>query len=557
MARYDLQLFLKGIVSKKANIKNVRILCRGAFAYYSVKFRNLSFIDSLAFMSASLSELVDLRCKNVPLDNLADVIPHTVKYVTDNYAPCMVKYVYRKQIYPYSLSKSLSEMLAITSYPTKDDFYDTLNCQGISDSDYSFGMEVWCQLERLCHLQNKQMSLYHLHSWYLDLDCFLLSDMWSWYSRAIFSDFSIFPANFLTANSLAWFLARRMSETNLELIHDYQIYTDFENSIRGGYCGVSKRYTRANNVELPDYNPNLDDIFISMVDYNSLYGEMMTGRLPFANIEYVDPTTFTSDYIMNGVEVGESADTGYLLIVDIRIPNFLKYFYDDLPIMLHTTEKISPGPHTSSISTHCSQKKLIASWYDMDFYAIDIELLKFMLTVGCTIESVHRVISYSQKSIFKKYIEHCVKRRNESKHIPVLNRLYKLLSNSVFGKSIQNDRNFNKIHTLVHVSNLNRHIASPRFSKVRRVSKDCFCVIMTKNYVKLTSPIYIGSTILQKAKLKMYKFHYYIAKVSGATFPERYLINQDEWIMKLIHLKNIYIFKQLSVYKWNLFNIHK
>ena len=148
---------------------------------------------------------------------------------------------------------------------------------------------------------------------------------------------------------------------------------------------------------------------------------------------------------------------------------------------MHSTERIIPSEHTSSISKHCSERKLIASWFDMDEYSISAELLQFMLTVGCKLSKIHRVISFSQKALFKPYIEHCVNRRNEFKHVPVLNRLYKLLSNSVFGKSIQNDRNFNKDHSLVHVSNLNFHLAHPRFAKVRRLSSHCFCITKNQN----------------------------------------------------------------------------
>ena len=95
MGSYDMGLFLKGMVSKDSNIKDIKILCRGAYSYYNVKFNNINFIDSCSFIQASLAQLVDLRCKNVPTENLKDVIPHTVGLVTERFGACMVKYVYK------------------------------------------------------------------------------------------------------------------------------------------------------------------------------------------------------------------------------------------------------------------------------------------------------------------------------------------------------------------------------------------------------------------------------------------------------------------------------
>ena len=541
MGSYDMSLFLKGMVSKDSNIKDIKILCRGAYSYYNVKFNNINFIDSCSFIQASLAQLVDLRCKNVPTENLKDVIPHTVGLVTERFGACMVKYVYRKQIYPYEIAKSSDEMKAITNYPPRAAFRDTLNDKSVIEEDYLFGYEVWNELAKICQMNGDTMNLQVLHEWYLCLDVMLLTDIWVWYCQTIYDDFKTHPANFLTSNSLGWFLARKMSKTNLELISDYQLFTDFEQSLKGGFVTVVQRYCRPNNKEVPNYDENLEDSFLAMVDFNSLYGELMQKSLPYGGLEYVDPSIFTTDYILNGIDTSENAKIGYMLIVDLKIPDHLKYLYDDLPIIMLNSEKIKPSDHTANISTHCSQQKLLAIWHDVNQYSVDCELLQFILTVGCVMTKVHRVIRYLQKPIFAPYIEHCVEKRKQFKHIAILSNLYKLLTNCIFGKSCQNERNFCKMHTLVHLKNLNYHLANPRFHKMRRVSKRCFCISKNKNYIKLTSPIYIGATILQKAKLKSFKFHYLIAKPSGCDFPLKYIIPQEEWLMKLIHFSRKYI----------------
>ena len=83
----------------------------------------------------------------------------------------------------------------------------------------------------------------------------------------------------------------------------------------------------------------------------------MTQNLPYGCLEYLDPTIFTSDYILNGIDTSENATSGYKFIVDLRIPDHLKFIYDDLPIVMLSMEKIKPSPHTRSISQHFSEKK--------------------------------------------------------------------------------------------------------------------------------------------------------------------------------------------------------
>ena len=63
------------------------------------------------------------------------------------------------------------------------------------------------------------------------------------------------------------------------------------------------------------------------------------------------------------------------------------------------------------------------------------------------------------------------------------------------------------------------------------VGKNCFLVTKSKTSVTLEAPIYIGSSILQFAKIRQYRYHYYLAKPSGSDFPREYL---DEVIRKFI-----------------------
>ena len=155
--------------------------------------------------------------------------------------------------------------------------------------------------------------------------------------------------------------------------------------------------------------------------------------------------------------------------------------------------------------------------------------------MGCELTDVHNVIQYSQKPFFKPYITHCINQRKRHHDSHVMKNLYKLLANALYGKTIQSDRKYNTFNKIVHKDHLNKDIADPKFKSATLVGKDAYHVKKNKSQITLSSPIYIGAIVLQKAKLKNFVFHYNVAKPSGSEFPLDQIICLDEdrpYIMK-------------------------
>ena len=65
----------------------------------------------------------------------------------------------------------------------------------------------------------------------------------------------------------------------LDLIPHSEMFLIIENAIRGGISVVSRRYIKANNPLVPDYDPNTPTFFISYFVVNNLYGAAMLERL--------------------------------------------------------------------------------------------------------------------------------------------------------------------------------------------------------------------------------------------------------------------------------------
>ena len=99
------------------------MLPKGNTGYINVKYKDASVIDSCSFIKASLSELVDLKCKGVPPLELYKTIPLTIKIIGNKFGQEVIPFLGRKQVYPYTLAKSVQEMESIVDYPDQVAFF--------------------------------------------------------------------------------------------------------------------------------------------------------------------------------------------------------------------------------------------------------------------------------------------------------------------------------------------------------------------------------------------------------------------------------------------------
>ena len=80
---------------------------------------------------------------------------------------------------------------------------------------------------------------------------------------------------------------------------------------------------------------------------------------------------------------------------------------------------------------------------------LNIRNLQCYLKHGLVLKKIYRVISFDQKDFIRPYIEKNTKLRAES-NIKFENEFFKLMNNSVFGKTMENVRkrgNFELVHS--------------------------------------------------------------------------------------------------------------
>jgi len=87
---------------------------------------------------------------------------------------------------------------------------------------------------------------------------------------------------------------------------------------------------------------------------------------------------------------------------------------------------------------------------------------------------------------------------------------YKLMNNSVFGKTMENLRNRVEIKLARgnETDKIRKLVASPFYSRHVMLSNDLFGIGMRKSKRLLNKPVYTGMTILDNSKILMYDFFY-------------------------------------------------
>ena len=86
--------------------------------------------------------------------------------------------------------------------------------------------------------------------------------------------------------------------------------------------------------------------------------------------------------------------------------------------------------------------------------------------------------------------------------------LFKLMNNSVFGKTMENIRKHRDIKLVTTDKKRSKLDSEPNFHAVNLISEDLSIIEMKKTKIKMNKPIYLGLSILEISKILMYEFWY-------------------------------------------------
>ena len=435
----------------------------------------IRFLDSFKFMQTSLANLVS---------NLSSDDFHNTKHVFKKNTSLLT----RKGVYPYDYVSSL-DVLSETCLPPKEEFYSKLNDEDISDEDYQHAIKVWNTFG--CK------TIKDYHDLYLKSDVLLLADVFENFRATCLKHYNLDPAHYYTSPGLAWDACLKTTGQKLKLLHDYDMLMMIERGIRGGITHISKRYAEANNKYMKDYNPEKESTFIQYLDANNLYGWAMSQNLPTHGFKWMKDITVEKVYeILDKINNSMSniGKKGYIFEVDLEYPKHLWKEHNDYPL----------APEKMIVN---GVEKLICHFKPRKNYVVHYRNLRQCLELGMEITAVHRGISFYQSPWMEPYIKKNTQLRKTAAN-NFEKDFFKLMNNSVFGKTIENIRKRQNIHLIDNRKKAIKLSSKPNFDRCTIFDRNLMALHMKNTEVYFNKPVYVGQAILDLSKTLMFDFHY-------------------------------------------------
>ena len=415
------------IIQKLYNFSSteIKIIPKNTEKYLSFSVGCVHFKDSYQFLSESLAILV----QNL-MDKGPDHFVYVNKFIKDDEQRELLK---QKGIFPYNYMKDV-RVLKKKHLLKKEEFFNDLTCQHITKDEYDFAQKVWDRFS--CKTFQDYMESYLL------ADCLLLHDVFENFRSNCLQQYNIDPCYYFSAPHFKFDAFLRHSSLTLELLSDINQYLFIIKGIRGGMSMFSKRHAVANNKYVEGYNSSKSSSFILYLDANNLYGRAMQEYLPWKNFEWMSPHQLNYDFIKRLKPKGE---VGCIIQCSLEYPVTLHDYHSDYP--LAPLKKSIPYGMLSPVARKICDKhklkrttnveKLLATVEDKDFYILHYRNLQLYVSLGLRVKKIHAGITFKQGPIMKSYVDF-----NSEKRAQATNKFdtdfYKLLSNSLYGKTIEN-----------------------------------------------------------------------------------------------------------------------
>ncbi|XP_064096357.1 uncharacterized protein LOC135208136 [Macrobrachium nipponense] len=347
-------------------------------------------------------------------------------------------------------------------------FNSKLSGEEITVEGYEHVKKVWKKF------QCKNLLDYSIL--YLLMDVGLLADIYLSWRNAAYEQFGLDPVHYLTSTSLSLDAFLHSSKVRLPLISDGELYQLITSNIRGGFCSLVNRHAIASN---PHVNPHLKDKnsrdkFILYVDFTSLYpNTMVEYKMPLDEITELAPPELEEFIGRDITTIDSQGEYGYFILLDTKkVRDDVARDTDAFPLALH---------HMNIGDEHTLMK------------------------LGLEIECIKKVYKFRQDTYLRDYImKNAAQRAKESD--PDKRNTIKILMNGLFGVTIKNSLNYaNRNVVVTNEASLFRNVSKHTYKSLDMINEERFIINHNRETVLADSPIYIGFSVLDLAKDKMYE----------------------------------------------------
>ena len=283
--------------------------------------------------------------------------------------------------------------------------------------------------------------------------------------------------------------------------------------MRGGASCIANRHGKTNNKYMKEYDEKAPSKYITCLDANNLYGWAMSKYLPKGGFRWL------TEKEINKIDMDkyrEDNKKGVILEVNLEYPQELHDLHNDYtsaPEKMKVTKemlslycesirekfKISVGQVRKLIPTLGKTEKYVLHYRKLQLY---IDRLK--------VNKVPRVLEFNQLLWLKQYIDFNTQKRTQAKNW-FEKYFFKLMNNSVFGKTMENLRKRVDVKLVTDAKKLMKLTSKPTFVTGKIFSEKLVAIHKIKETLTLNRPAYVG--ILDLSKTLMYDFHFnYIKK---------------------------------------------
>ena len=423
---------------------------------------HLTFIDSFQFMSSNLDKLVS----NLPKDDLI--------YTSKAFKGKRLNLMSQKGVYPYDFMDSF-EKFNQRELPNKDQFYGILNDQHITDDEYDHAKKFWKTFNI------KTMREYH--DLYLVSDVLLLTDVFENFRKTCMQYYKLDPCHYFTSLGLSWDAMLKMTNIKLELMTDIDMFQFIEKGMHGGVSYIANRYINVNNKYMKEYGEKAPSKYIMYLDANNLYGWAMSQYLPTGNFKWMTDKEISKIDLRKYKAYGKK---GLILEVDLEYPQELHNIHNDYPV---APEKVKVS--NDMLSAYCKKisekynisiglvSERIPTLRDKKEYVLHYHNLQLYLDLGLKIKKVHRVLKYDQSPWLKQYIDFNTEKRKHAKN-SFEKDFFKLMNNSVFGKTMENLRKRVDVRLVTNEKKLDKLTSKPTYVSSKIFNENLMAVHKVK-----------------------------------------------------------------------------
>ena len=353
------------------------------------------------------------------------------------------------------------------------------------------------------------------HDLYLQSDILLLADVFESFRKTCLQYYKLDPCHYFTSPGLSWDAMLKMTDIKLELMTDVDMFQFIEKGMRGGISYIANRYGRANNKYMKEYEEKVPSKYIMYLDANNLYGWAMSQYLPTGGFKWL------TEKQINKIDLAkykEDSEKGLILEVDLEYPKELHDLHNDYPL---GSEKIRVS--NDMLSEYCREiahkfkistglvHKLIPTLSNKEKYVLNYRNLQLYTDLGLKLTKVHRALEFNQSPWLKQYIDFNTRKRTNAK-IAFEKDFFKLMNNSVFGKTMENLRKRVDVRLITDEKKLLKLVSKPTYVSSKIFNENLVAVHKIKETLTLNRPAYVGMCILDLSKTLMYKFHYNFIK---------------------------------------------